>query len=232
MNRLSLCLHDVRVSKGVETIEIIETVVKKFRIPVTIHLIADEDIRNQNELLQYLLQKISEKSIEVVFHGIHHLCSTPPGGLLTWYHKNQAEYLCSSYQLLRDTQAQYQLMSELLGQKPGICPPCWLASKSNWEFLQTLNPPYIEHMSYTSSPSKKNFSPVLSIGTNVRWELFMIKIFITTLIWLSILLKYKNIRMVIHTIDIQNSDSMKFFEKIYSRYFRKSKRVLLKDFCN
>jgi hypothetical protein len=150
---------------------------------------------------------------------------------LVFYHKYQAEYLDDSDLLRKNTEEMFNNSRLLLGNSMGICPPCWIASKKNSIFLQTLKPLFIENILSISFENKKHFSPVISLGSLNNSELFFLKILARFMYILSVLKKRTHLRVTIHACDLEKPASMKFFSGIILSLNQcRFQPVLLKNF--
>jgi hypothetical protein len=55
MKKVALCIHDLRASDGEKTVETIKSVREFFKSgPITIHLVLDVDISDDDEPFRYL----------------------------------------------------------------------------------------------------------------------------------------------------------------------------------
>jgi len=131
----SLALHDVRVSGGENSMNTIKHVMDLFGIPLTVHLIFDKSLENEDVLLKFILENLVNKKLEIVFHGLSHQCSKNVPKTLVFYHKYQAEYLDDSDLLRENTREMFYNSKLLLGCNLGICPPCWIATKKTFNFF-------------------------------------------------------------------------------------------------
>src|ERR1035437_6110376 len=120
----SLALHDIRVSGGENSVKTIRRVMDLFGIPLTVHMIFDKSLGNEDVLLKFILENLESGKLEIVFHGLSHQCSGKVSGALAFYHKYQAEYLDDSEMLREKTKEIYNNSKFLLGSNLGICPPC------------------------------------------------------------------------------------------------------------
>jgi hypothetical protein len=211
MRNYSLAIHDLKVSGNEFTIETIKHLMDSFAVPLTVHLIFDKPLDNSPELYKFLKETVESKQLEIVFHGLTHQCSRKISKILAFYHKYQAEYLDDSDLLQKNTEDMFNNSRLLLGNSMGICPPCWIASKKNSIFLQTLKPLFIENILSISFENKKHFSPVISLGSLNNSELFFLKILARFMYILSVVKRRTHLRVAIHTCDLEKPASMEFF---------------------
>ena len=231
MYKVSLCLHDVRLSDENNSLKMIKDVLNIFEAPLTIHLVIDKDPEEKSNLLIYLIEQIKNNKIEVVFHGLTHKTSGKAWKLFSFYHCYQAEYIVDSDEIRINSEKIYYQIGKLLNVgKIGICPSCWLATKNNYHFFKSLSPLYIESMLSIGYNGKRIFSPVVSLGTRSTIQLFFLKIFAYLMYMISKIIPSAKIRIVIHPCDLSNSRSMYFFSKIFFKLIRRNvKAVLLKE---
>lgn len=229
----SLAVHDLRVSGGDKTSETINWLLSAFKVPLTIHLIFDTPLENEPSLFVYLKEKIFEKKIEVVFHGLTHQCSRNVSKLLVFYHKYQAEYLDDSSVLRDKTKAMFQSQSGILGLNMGICPPCWISTPKNKKFLKSLNPLYVESLLVINNLKKRYFSAVISLGSPKKSEIFFLKILAKIMLFVSSIIPGSKLRVAIHTCDLGINDSMHFFSTTIAKLNKsKFQAVLLNQLAN
>lgn len=221
MKKVALCIHDLRVSDSEKIIETIKNVREYFKtVPVTIHLVIDEDVNSENETFRFLKQEIDAGQLEIVFHGVTHKCPVGTAKLFSWYHKYEAEFLSNSFEADLN-KLRYNNVNDLFQIKAGICPSCWIANPEGWKFIKSLSPLYFEKLLSINFQDKRYFSISISMATSNKNELFFLKklmSFITTVI---ILFNTRRVRFVIHTIDLTVEDSVTFFRQKY--YKLKSK---------
>lgn len=230
MRKYSLAIHDLTVSGNEITLEAIKRLMNSFAVPLTVHLIFDKPFDNSPELYKFLKKMVESEKLEVVFHGLTHQCSRKVSKLLGFYHKHQAEYLDDSHLLRKNTEEIFNNSRVLFGTGMGICPPCWICSKKNKVFLQGLKPLFIENILSISSKDKKHFSPVISLGSLNRSELFFLKILACLMYILSRVKKRIHLRVAIHACDLGKPASMEFFSTvILSLNQAKFQPVLLKN---
>ncbi len=221
MKKIALCLHDVKVSGKDETIRMINAVLSRFNAPLTVHLVFDEPLIKDSDLYKFLSENINGKKIEVVFHGLTHVCAVKTGQLYSFYHKYQAEYLVDSDQHREDSAQTFNTVKNLLSTNMGICPPCWLSHKNNYRFFKSLNPLYIESIISMNFLTKKIFSPIMSIGSPVPAEIKFLKIGFNFMSMLSRILPGANARMAVHVCDIDIEDTMVFFHEKFEYLIEK-----------
>ena len=216
MKKVALCIHDLRASDGKRIVETIKTTREFFKlVPITIHLVMDIDVSNDDETFHYLKKEVKNKQLEIVFHGISHQCPIGTGKYFSWYHKYQAEFLSNTFQtdINRD---RYIKLNEILQIKTGICPPCWIATPAGWRFIKSLSPLYIEKLLSINYKRKRSFSLPVSLASDNKRELYFLKILASLISTTVILFNHKRLRLVVHTIDIPNIDSMTFFRYKYN----------------
>lgn len=230
MRKYSLAIHDLTVSGNEITLEAIKRLMNSFAVPLTVHLIFDKPFDNSPELYKFLKKMVESEKLEVVFHGLTHQCSRKVSKLLGFYHKHQAEYLDDSHLLRKNTEEIFNNSRVLFGTGMGICPPCWICSKKNKVFLQGLKPLFIENILSISFKDKKHFSPVISLGSLNRSELFFLKILACLMYILSRVKKRIHLRVAIHACDLGKPASMEFFSTVILSLNRaKFQPVLLKN---
>jgi hypothetical protein len=228
--KFSIALHDVRVSWNEETVSLIQHIMSMFNLPLTVHLIFDSTLEHDSILGKFILENFKKNKLEIVFHGLKHECSKNVPKWLVFYHKYQAEYLENSDALRENTSVMYKSSCNLLNQKLGICPPCWIATKKNFQFFKTLKPLYVEKMLTLNSIENKWLSPVISLGSPNNFELFFLKILARIIYLLAVIFKSKRIRVAIHICDLSNSKSISFFSEIAELLKKRNcSAVLLKD---
>lgn len=216
MKKVALCIHDLRASDGKRIVETIKNTREFFKlVPITIHLVMDIDVSNDDETFHYLKKEVKNKQLEIVFHGISHQCPIGTGKYFSWYHKYQAEFLSDTFQkdINRD---RYNKLNEILQIKTGICAPCWIATPAGWRFLKSLSPLYIEKLLSINYKRKRSFSLPVSLASDNKRELYFLKILASLISTTIILFNQKRLRLVVHTIDIPNIDSMTFFRHKYN----------------
>ena len=231
MDRLfSFALHDLRLSEGRKVITIIEGLRKRLQIPLTIHLVFDEDLETHPDLLVYLQDQVQTGNLEIVFHGLKHSCSKYVSKLWAFFHKYQAEYLDNDVEHREATRNSFTDIAKKLKMNLGICPPCWLATKKNHELFYSLHPLYVENLLYVNNQAKKIISPVISLGSSKRIELFFLKIVAYVIYVCSSILSLNHVRIAMHVCDLDRGTSRLFFDKIIAKFYRRGFRpVLLRD---
>ena len=234
MERLfSLALHDVRVSWSEKAVEIIANVMEQFEVPLTVHLIFDQPLRENSALANFILENIANNKLEIVFHGINHECSKKVSKLWAFYHKYQAEYLDDNNELRQNTAKIFESTANLLKTNLGICPPCWIAIKKNFQFLKSLSPLYTESLLALSNKDGRRFSSVISVGSPNSSEIFFLKILAKFIFYLSFLSLHKRIRVAIHICDLENAKSLSFFQNIVSELQKyRHRAALLNELAN
>jgi len=231
MGRLySFALHDLRVSEGRTIIQTIEELREHFQIPLTIHLVFDVELSTQPELLLYLQDQIHAGTLEIVFHGLTHTCSKNVPKLWAVFHKYQAEYLDNDQEHREATRKSFTAITDKLKMKIGICPPCWLASKENFHFFRSLQPLYIETMLHLHFGDEKVISPVISLGSPSRFEVFFLKILARAICSLAGMFGMNRVRIAMHVCDLKTKNAHCFFENRMSNLNRRGFRpVLLRE---
>jgi hypothetical protein len=228
MGRLySLALHDLRVSEGRIIIQTIEELREYFQIPLTIHLVFDAELSTQPELLLYLQDQIHAGNLEIVFHGLKHTCSKNVPKLLAVFHKYQAEYLDNDQEHREATKKSFTDIADKLNMKIGICPPCWLASRKNIDFFRSLQPLYIETMLHLQYGDDKVFSPVISLGSPSKFEVFFLKILASAICSFSVIFRINRVRIAMHICDLKTKTAHSFFENRVSKLNRRGFRAVL-----
>jgi hypothetical protein len=180
----------------------------------------DMDVSNDDETFYYLKEEVKNKQLEIVFHGVSHQCPIGTGKYFSWYHKNQAEFLSKSFQ--EDlNRFRYNKLNEILQIKTGICPPCWIAIPAGWKFIKSLSPLYFEKLLSINKKSKRSFSLPISMGSDNKNELYFLRILASLISTTAILFNHKRLRLVVHTIDLSNIDSITFFHHLYFKLISK-----------
>jgi hypothetical protein len=231
MNRMySIALHDVRVSDGEHAVHTMKQVMGLYGVPLTVHLVFDRYLENNTTLSNFIIENVENGTLEIVFHGLTHQCSRMVAKTLSFYHKYQAEYLDDSDLLRENTKEVFINSKILLGQNIGICPPCWIAIKRNIQYFQSLSPLFIENILTISFGDTKLFSPVISLGSTDRNELFLLK-FIAKLMYLMSLAKRNTrLRIAVHLCDLERPTSLEFLSNIIKKLNdHKFLRVFLKE---
>lgn len=228
--RYALSLHDVKVSGGESTVAKIRTVLDRFKVPLAVHLVFDEELEGTSPLARFLGKKIDEGSVEVVFHGLSHLCPGHTGRLISFYHKYQAEYLFDSEKLRDNTREMYQDVTDFTGTNTGICPPCWIACKNNRTFFRRLNPVFVESLLSMDFSGRSFFSPVISLGSIKKSELVFLKTGARLMYLVSLLSRRTRLRVAVHECDLELESSLEFFSVIQRSLDSKGFRpVLMRD---
>jgi len=225
--RYALSLHDVRVSGDDETVLKIEKVLDRYRVPLAVHLVFDEMLDEGSRLARFLRKKMDEGLIEVVFHGLSHLCPETTGRLTSFYHKHQAEYLLDTEKLRDETREVYGHVREFTGRDAGICPPCWIACRNNRIFLRKLNPVFVESLLSMDFSGRKFFSPVISLGSPVKKELIFLKAGARLMHLVALLLPGTRLRIAVHECDLEIPQSLDFFAKRIELLDKKGFRPVL-----
>jgi predicted deacetylase len=230
LSDLALCLHDVRVSGGAESVRMIEEVVSDFEPPLTVHLIVDTQLVIGTPLCDHLRERVDRGEMEIVFHGVDHTLARKRRGPLALFHKNEAEYLDESAKLKERTETAYRTVSRLLNTTLGICPPCWLSSRGNARFFESLKPEYTEWLLHLRRQGEALFSPVISLGGVGIAELAMLKCLAQTMWAIGILKTDAKVRIAIHTTDMPHGGSMGFLKRMHRSLKKRGfRQVLQKD---
>lgn len=228
----SLALHDLKISDRDAAVTI-ESVTNYFNVPLTVHLVCDLPLAENRSLLEYIKKNTGSSEIEIVYHGVRHLCERKVWRLLSWYHNYEAEYLVDSENLRIETKKGYDDLSENLGYKPGVCPPCWIALKKNTGFIDSLGPLYREGLLHVTGRRRSLFTTVISIGSRVGYEITLLKMLNAFSLMLSLLSGIRRVRVAVHMKDLGIDDSMKFFMNYTGKLKLKGySPVLLREFID
>lgn len=228
--RYALSLHDVKVSGGESTVARIRTVIDRFNVPLAVHLVFDEELNGSSPLARFLGKKIDEGAVEIVFHGLSHLCPRHTGRLISFYHKYQAEYLLDSEKLRDNSREMYQDVTDFTGTNTGICPPCWIACKDNRIFFRRLNPVFVESLLSMDFAGQTFFSPVISLGSIKGSELVFLKASARFMYLVSLLSRKTRLRVAVHECDLELESSLDFFSGMLKSLDSKGFRpVLMRD---
>ncbi len=225
--KYSLSIHDLRVSAGQETADTLHWLLDTFNVPLSVHLVFDASLEKEPYLLNFIKGKIEERKIEIVFHGLTHRCSKNVSKALVFYHKYEAEYLDDSELLREETKTTFESQAKLLHSNMGICPPCWITIRKNRNFLQSLNPLFLESLLYINNLNKKYFSPVVSLGSPKKSELYFLKLLGRLMIFIASVIYNPKVRVAIHTCDIQIENSVIFFDGIIKKLNKKGFQPVL-----
>jgi hypothetical protein len=224
--RMSLALHDMFVSSP-DTVKTIETIRKKFGVPLTVHLVCDVPLSKNGKLSAFIRKNTRNGAIEIVYHGVRHSCEKKAWRLLSWYHKYQAEYIVDSDDLRQKTRKGYADLSKTLGEHPGICPPCWIGSEKNLRFLDSLHPLFREELLHINKNGKRAFSTVISFGSARTSELLFLGLIAAFSYHAAMLLRMHGIRVAIHPCDIDVESTMKQFHSYLEKLKRKKYEPVL-----
>jgi hypothetical protein len=215
MKKVALCIHDIRASDGKKIVETIKSVREFFKSgPITIHLVMDIDVNNDDETFRYLKKEVDRNQLEIVFHGVSHQCPVGTGKLFSWYHKYQAEFISNTFQA-DINKLRYNKLNEILQVNTGICPPCWIAIPAGWKFIKSLSPLYFEKLLSINYKNKRYFSLLISLGSDNKNELYFLRILASLIATTAILFNHTRLRLVVHTIDLSNIDSITFSQHKY-----------------
>jgi hypothetical protein len=201
----SLALHDVRLSGGSASEEMVSRVRSRFSGPLTVHLICDAPLAESRGLAAALKPQWESGRMEIVFHGTCHTSPAQSWKMLSWYHKHQAEYVLDSDALRDKTRERFAALREFLGGNAGLCPPCWLANRRNWDFLFSLKPLYVESLLFLNLGGKRHFSPLVSLGSPESGELRLLRVQARFFRALSLLLPNAGPRVILHPCDLTSS---------------------------
>jgi hypothetical protein len=233
MKQFALCIHDLRASDAEKIPETIHFVREVFKTrPITIHLIMDRDVSTADAIFRELKKEVDENQLEVVFHGVTHMCPEGTGKLFAWYHKYQAEFMSNSFSTATN-RLRYNSLNETIQKRTGICPPCWIAIRDGWKFLRSLSPLYIEKLLSVESSRKRFFSLPVSLASDNRKELYFLKVIASVFTSIAIILRHSRLRLVVHTIDLKTQDSIDFLSGKQSMLISKGfTPVLQKEFIS
>jgi len=181
-----------------------------------VHLVFDAHLSSRPLLQEYLRAQVERERIELVFHGLSHACPPDVGRSTAFYHKHQAEYLLDSDDLRDRTREAWENLRTEFRMPLAICPPCWLATSSNWNFLASLRPAYLESMWRIWTPAKTIPSPVVSLGSAKPSELVFLRPFGSALRQLGRVPGLERLRIAIHTCDLDIPRSMAYFQRTVS----------------
>lgn len=227
---VSVALHDVRVSDPAAVVKI-EMVIRYFGMPLTVHLVCDVSFDNNLHLKEYIMSHLADGSLEIVYHGVNHLCERKAWRILAWYHNYQAEYIINSESLRHETVRGFVELSSVTGLNHGICPPCWIASSANKKFLDSLNPLYRENLIGLVGDGGRILSTVISLGSTKCLDLVMLRIVARLMTALTFIMRIKHVRVAVHTCDLDTDGSLLFLKRYLERFGSAGYRaVLLKSF--
>jgi hypothetical protein len=138
------------------------------------------------------------------------------GRFSAFYHKGQAEYLLDDEALRSATREAWNRELEGFESPVGICPPCWMATRRNWRFLESLSPLYMERAWCLRTRTKTVPSPIVSLGSPDSLELAALRPLGSALRNLVRLPGLGNLRVALHTCDLERPDSMEYFQRTIS----------------
>jgi hypothetical protein len=210
--RYSIALHDLRISMT-DAVEMLRRVENFFHRPFTVHLVCDSPLSENRELEAFIGEHTGSSSLEIVYHGVNHKCERKGWRMLAWYHNYEAEYIIDSDELRVKTAQGFSMLEAMLGEKPGICPPCWLASKKNILFLDSLHPLYREEFLHLVRGSTRFFSSVVSLGSPRKDNLFLLKPIAICVRLVAMLAHISRVRIAVHICDLDLKGSMELFRK-------------------
>lgn len=214
--RFSTAIHDLRVSGGKATEDSIVRLREILRVPLTVHLVFDAPLSSQPSLRGVLRDGAGAGHLELVFHGLTHACPAGVGRFTSFYHKGQAEYLFDADSLRTRTREVWEEGLEGFETPIGICPPCWMATRTNWTFLESLSPLYLETAWSLRTDARTVPSPIVSLGSPNPTELFWLRPLGSALRRLADLPGLGNLRVALHTCDLDRRDSMDYFVRTVS----------------
>jgi hypothetical protein len=223
----ALALHDLRVSDGRRALGVLEDLRRHFGLPLTVHLVFDQDPQMQPELWHYLRSRADAGNLEIVFHGLTHSCAKNVSRRWAFYHKYQAEYLDDDPGRRAATEKSFTGIVSSLKMNIGICPPCWLATRENSAFLQSLQPLYLERLLSLQCRRTRFVSPVISLGSSRRMEVWGLKILAGALSCIARILRLNRVRIAMHVCDLDLPDSRRFFDKTLRQFARSGYRASL-----
>ena len=213
--RFSLAVHDLRVSDD-DAEERLRGLQRTFGLPLTVHMVFDAPLSSRPVLQDFLREGVAQDRLELVFHGLSHTCPPDVGRSTAFYHKHQAEYLLDCDDLRNRTRELWEDLRTEFQMPLAICPPCWLATSSNWIFLASLKPAYLESMWRIWTPTRTIPSPVVSLGSQKPAELRLLRPFGSALRQLSRIPGFGRLRVAIHTCDLEVPGSMEYFRRTVS----------------
>lgn len=211
--KIFLSLHDARVSEPIKTINAIKLLQKRYNVKFAVYLVFDDDLNKESDLYKFLKEKVDNNSLEVVFHGNSHSCPVGTAKYLSFYHKYEAEYLYDSKDLREKATNSFMNFKTLFSGDSGFCPPCWLLTKENYKLFKSLNPYFIERLLSIEHNKSKYFSPIISIGTSKKSEIFFLKRIANLMLNLGVLTNNAKMRIAIHICDTEIENTLLFFEK-------------------
>lgn len=230
MKQFAICIHDLKLSDNEKILHTISSIRDLFgSVPVTLHLIIDADPAEYYSTFGKLRQEVIAGDLEIVYHGAMHKCPAGTARLFSWYHKNNAEFLGKYFNTGLNTN-RYNRLNDILTVKTGICPPCWVASRSGWRFLKSIAPLYLEKLLSFYSGEKFFFSLPVSLATDKQNELYFLKKLASLIASAAIFIRHTRLRLVIHTIDMSVADSLRYLSSVNSKLVSKGyNHVLQKD---
>jgi hypothetical protein len=231
MKQFALCIHDMRASDGKKIPEVINYIREVFNIqPVTVHLIMDKYLEEDDETFLLLKKEVERRQLEIVFHGVSHTCPPGTARFFSWYHKNNAEFMSHSFNV-ETNRLRYNRLNDMFNSQSGFCPPCWIAGQVGWKFIKSLSPLYIEKLLSVNSDVKTFFSLPVSLATDNKKELFFLRKLASLISAAAIVIRHSRLRLVVHTVDLTLTDSVNFLCKNKSKLLSKGfTPVLLKEF--
>jgi hypothetical protein len=173
-------------------------------------------VNDDEDIFRKLKEEVDNKQLEIVFHGVTHLCPVGTWRLFAWYHKYQAEFTSKTYSA-GINRSRYNQLNEILQIKTGICPPCWIASRDGWKFITSLIPLYYEKLLSLNFEGKYVFSLPVSLASDSKTELIFLRLLASLIEMTAGIFNQSRLRFVIHTIDLSNNDSVTFLYNKYSR---------------
>lgn len=229
MKQFALCIHDMRASDGKKIPEVINFIREVFNIqPVTVHLIMDKYLDEGDETYLLLKKEVEEKQLEIVFHGVSHICPSGTARFSAWYHKYNAEFLSHSFEV-EINRLRYNRLNDMFNCQSGFCPPCWIAGQSGWKFIKSLSPLYIEKLLSVNAAGKAFFSLPVSLATDNKKELFFLRKLASLISATAIVIRHSRLRLVVHTIDLTTADSVNFLRNKKSKLLSKGFTPVLQN---
>src|SRR5665647_3793487 len=120
MKKFALCIHDLRASDKEKIVETIKSIRECFKLgPITVHIVMDVDVSENDETFRFLNKEIELGLLEVVFHGVSHQCPVGTRKYFAWYHKYQAEFISNTFQADINS-LRYNKLNEILHTNKGI----------------------------------------------------------------------------------------------------------------
>jgi hypothetical protein len=237
MNKVAICVHDMKLSDGWRIINEIDYIRREFNQQlVTFHIILDINIIPADPVIRHIQYEVNQGILEVVFHGTTHK-TNPPGAWpwLKWYHNDEAEFIG---QVINEqvNQNRFAALNRVLSAQPsqsqepapqtlqnsvGICPSCWIASKNGWRFIKSTNPAYRERLLCIIFRDSWFVSLPLSIATINTLQRFFLNLLVKFFTWLTGIFNCARTRLVVHKVELHNQVSMNLFKDAYQKLLNK-----------